>query len=123
MTDELALHAALALCGGLGAGARHALTALVTRRPPLSTLAVNVVGCFALGVGRGLLPPDITLAGLETGRLVGGFCGGFTTFSSFAWQTLGLHRDGTPLHALGNVAVSLLGCLAAYGAGLSLTAP
>lgn len=118
--SALILHASFALGGGLGAVARHLLTLLVTHRFPLSTLLVNVLGCFVLGVGTRLLTDLPGFAGEEERRLVFGFCGGFTTFSSLAYQTLDLHRQHTVLHAAINIAVSLVLGLLAFVAGLGV---
>jgi CrcB protein len=114
---ELLLHAAFALGGGLGAASRHLLTVAVTHRFPISTLVVNVLGCLLLGLGLVWLADAPGLLGEEERRLAGGFCGGFTTFSSFAYQTLDLHRSHTIAHAAVNIIVSLIFCLVAFGAG------
>lgn len=75
---------------------------------PLGTWAVNVVGCFLIGFlaglpwGGRLLSPQIKLL------LTTGFCGGFTTFSTFMSESGSLLRDGNYLHAGGYVVLSLL---------------
>lgn len=83
---------------------------------PFGTLAVNVLGCFVIGVlsyladARGVLTPEMRAL------LVVGVLGGFTTFSSFANETMNLARDGEMWYAFGNVALSvLLGLGAVYG--------
>jgi CrcB protein len=72
---------------------------------PWGTFAVNVSGSFILGVLALLLidrlPPDYRWAYLLLGT---GFCGGFTTFSTFEWETFQLVRDGSHWLALANVA-------------------
>ena len=112
--NEMMLHAAFGLGGGLGAVARHLTGTLVTHRFPIATLIVNVAGCLILGIGLAILGEG----GGELRRLVYGFCGGLTTFSSFAYQTLDLRRTHTIVHAAGNILGSLLLCLAALWAGL-----
>jgi CrcB protein len=118
--NTILLHALFGVGGGLGALARFWLTLRVTHRFPLSTLLVNVLGCFLLGVGVGWLPIPNGWAEQDMRRLVHGFCGGFTTFSSFAYQSLDLHRRFSILHAAANVVVSLALCLLALWAGLYL---
>lgn len=103
----------LALGGALGTLARYGLNGLIAARVPtfpLGTMVVNITGCFVIGL--------ITPLALRTEWrlfLIFGFCGGYTTFSSFGIQTLELARDGQWLHVAGNVLGSnLLGLLAVY---------
>ncbi len=103
--------------GAAGTGARYLLGNAVLRLAgeafPFHTLAVNLLGSFALGVvahlgaTTDLIPPG-TRRVLTTGVL-----GGFTTYSSFNHETLALLEQGATLYALANVAATLLGCLAA----------
>jgi fluoride exporter len=91
---------------------------------PWGTFIVNVSGSFVLGVIALLvlerLPPDYRWAYLLLGI---GLCGGFTTFSTFEWETYQLVRDGSMWLALANVAGSvacgfagiLLAALTVYG--------
>lgn len=113
----LTLPALFALGGGLGAVARYLLTTAVTHRFPLSTLIVNVLGCFLLGLGMAALGDTPGFAGAEQQRLLAGFCGGFTTFSSFAYQSFELRRSHTIVHAVVNVLLSVFLCVAAFLAG------
>lgn len=115
--SALLAHIAFGLGGGLGAVARHLLTLAVTHRYPLSTLLVNVLGCLVLGLTAGFLETPGGQAGAEVRQAVAGFCGGFTTFSTYVYQTLDLHRQETLLHAAANVLVSLLACLLALWVG------
>ncbi|MEW5983618.1 MAG: fluoride efflux transporter CrcB [Acidobacteriota bacterium] len=84
---------------------------------PIGTLAVNVVGCLAVGVlaelveSRGFLRPD-TRALVFIGLL-----GGFTTFSTFANETVTAAKDGDAAMALLNVSATVLLCLGAAWAG------
>jgi CrcB protein len=76
---------------------------------PWGTFAINVSGSFVLGVVALLvterLPPDYRWAYLLVGT---GLCGGFTTFSTFEWETFQLVRDGSAWLAVANVAGSVL---------------
>lgn len=112
------MHLAFAVGGGLGAVARHGLSLAVNHRLPLATLLVNILGSFALGAAVAIIAAESVGEGWE--QAVFGFCGGFTTFSSFAYQTLDLHRRETLLHAAANIVLSLALCLAAFWLGLAL---
>jgi len=82
---------------------------------PWATLAVNFIGCFAIGLGIGLLPADDRALGPELrALLLAGICGGLTTFSTFAQQTLA----ASPAKGLINVAASVVGGLALAWVGM-----
>jgi CrcB protein len=83
---------------------------------PLGTLAVNVVGCLVLGFLGGLSENLGVFA--QTGRAFWffGVLGGFTTFSTFGYETAALARDDQLGLALANVALqAVLGLAAAWG--------
>lgn len=70
---------------------------------PLGTLAVNVLGCFIIGV-LSQLAEDYGIFTNEAKLLIfTGFLGGFTTFSAFGNETMNLLREGQTLLALGNI--------------------
>ena len=113
------LKLALIFCGG-GAGAllRYLVQAGVARALPvafpLGTLLVNVLGCFAIGFLIAHLAGTSLREEYRVALLVG-VLGGFTTFSTFAAETLGLLQQGTWPLALGNVvASSALGLIAVW---------
>jgi CrcB protein len=101
---------ALTLAGGLGAVARALATHFVNthagRAFPYGTLTVNLTGAFALGV--------LSAAGLGAAALAicgTGFLGGYTTFSTWMYET----RHGPRSHAAANLVVSaVLGVLAVW---------
>lgn len=99
------------LGGAIGALLRYATTRVVADGTlPYGTLAVNVVGSFVLGL--------LTFggAGGETALLVGvGACGSYTTFSSFAHDTVRLAETGNPGRGVANAVGTLLAALAAVG--------
>jgi CrcB protein len=94
--------------GFLGALARYGLSGLVHRRlafaaVPYGTLVVNLIGCFAIGVVMGLVESRQLLGPeLRTFALIG-LLGGFTTFSTFGYETFAMIRDGELVHAMVNV--------------------
>lgn len=103
----------LALGGALGTLARYGLNGLISQRLatfPLGTMIVNITGCFVIGLLAPLaLRPEWRLF------LMVGFCGGYTTFSSYGLQTLDLARDNEWLYLAGNIIGSnVLGLLAVY---------
>lgn len=108
-------------CGGfLGSAGRYLLSGWVHRLAPYSTfpwgtLAVNVSGCFLIGIFSGLADSR-QLWGPELRLLVMiGVLGGFTTYSSFAFETVALAREADLLRALANVVLQVvLGLLAAW---------
>ncbi len=107
------------LGGALGSIARYGLQGLVQRRMnspfPFGTLAVNMLGCFAIGVIIHLVE-DRSMVG-PNGRLfvAVGILGGFTTFSGFGYETYELLKDGDFLRGGINAAASVfLGLLAVW---------
>lgn len=114
----------ISLGGAFGSGARYLLSGWVLERfgPafPSGTLAVNAIGSFLLGalmflgVEAGMLSPTARLA------LTTGVMGGFTTYSTFSYETMRLLQDGSWALALLNVAVTVVGCLVACLLGWGL---
>lgn len=80
--------------GGIGSICRYALATAVQRNFPdpfpLGTFLVNLIGCFAVGLVGALGLERAALSPEARTFLMVGILGGFTTFSSFAWETLGL---------------------------------
>ena len=105
------------IAGAVGTGARYWTSAAALRAfgPafPYGTLTVNVVGSFALAViatlaiRAGVLSPTLQLT------LGTGFCGGFTTYSTFNFETMKYLQEGAWRLALANVALTLVTCMAA----------
>lgn len=116
----------LAAGGVLGTWARYGLTGWATSGAqgdwPWGTFAVNVLGSFLLGFvlrGTEILPLSTELRLF----LTVGFCGAFTTFSTFSYETVALVQQGAwlraGLYSFGSLAVGLL----ALVAGLAIAAP
>ncbi len=109
----------IAIFGALGTLVRYGLQGLVLIRTastfPYGTLAINLTGCFLLAltyqltVNRMIISPDLRLA-------IGvGFFGGYTTFSSFGWETAKMLEEGAWLPATAYVTASV-----AFGLLLSI---
>lgn len=108
--------------GGLGAAARYWLSGWVPRRIesdlPIGTLAVNILGCFLIGLlmsafeDRFLAQPSIRVF------LTIGILGGFTTFSTFSFETVALIRDGEVLFATFNILLSIVTCIGGTAIGM-----
>jgi CrcB protein len=86
---------------------------------PWGTLVVNVSGSLLIGIIAALTGPDgrVFLGSTTRLALMAGFCGGYTTFSSFSLQTLSLVQDGEWWLAGANIALSVVACLVAVWAG------
>lgn len=103
----------VALGAAVGAPLRFWLAQLLdTGRFPWGILLANVVGSTLLGLLVGLGADDHALALLGVG-----FCGGFTTYSTFAVQTAGLGPGRGAAYATATVATSLAGCALGYWVG------
>jgi CrcB protein len=113
------------LGGFFGSVSRYAVGGWVHRALPMvtfpvGTLVVNLVGCLVIGVcaglsdARNLFGPDLRVF------LMIGVLGGFTTFSSFAYETLALARDAEVARAMLNVAVQVVVGLVAAWLGYAL---
>jgi len=118
-----ALFIAVGIGGLIGAPTRYLLDRAVTARLrsdlPWGTFAINASGSLLLGLLTGLSISG-RLGDLPTALLATGFCGAYTTFSTFTFETVRLLEDGRLLEAAGNVAVSVAVGLAAAGAGLAI---
>ncbi len=88
-------------------------------RFPLATFAINVTGSFIIGLMLVLLDREDLLHPNFRPLLVTGFLGGYTTFSTFEWETFALGRSTPPLAIIYAVSSVLLGWLACW-AGASL---
>jgi fluoride exporter len=116
---------AFAVAAAVGAPARYLLDGLVQDATggefPWGTCVINVSGSFLLGILSGLALyhgfPDDAKVVLGTG-----FCGAYTTFSTFTYETIRLVGGGDGRAAIRNMVVNTGGGLLAAAAGLALTA-
>lgn len=74
---------------------------------PLGTLAVNILGCFLIGLLNTTFTGALLIREEYRIALTVGLLGGFTTFSAFGWETFALANDGQYAIALGNVLLSV----------------
>ncbi len=88
---------------------------------PLGTLVVNVTGCFMIGLFYGLFMKYSDLSPAWRLFLTTGFCGGFTTFSTFSFENIALLRDGQYVFFFTYTGASLLTGLAFTFLGLLLS--
>jgi fluoride exporter len=108
----------VALGSALGGVARYGVGLLVARAVgqafPWGTLLINVVGSFIIGLYGALTLADGPMPASFDARafVMVGFCGGFTTFSSFSLQTVDLLQAGETMSAALYIAASVALCLA-----------
>jgi CrcB protein len=109
----------VALGGGFGSVLRYLTTLFISRyfqaAYPLGTFAVNITGCLIVGMSLGLFErqqlasPDLKLL------FITGFCGGYTTFSAFSAENIGLFQSGRSLAAFLYIVSSItIGMLAVW---------
>jgi CrcB protein len=114
----------IALGGVAGTLSRYGLEGWIQTRTtsgfPLGTLAVNLTGSLLLGfilriaTGAVLISPDLR-AGLTIG-----FCGAFTTMSTFSYESVTLLNDGDYVRAALYMSATILGCVVAVILGTAL---
>jgi len=124
------LFAYVAIGGAVGSGARYALTLFVQSRSdstfPIATLLINISGSVLLGflmriaLGTNAISPETRVL------LTTGFCGGYTTFSTFTYETMTLIEDGEStragLYIVLSVVLSLAGAWLGTAAARGLIA-
>jgi fluoride exporter len=116
----------IALGGAIGSVCRYGLSTVVQRSTspffPYGTFTVNVVGCLVFGIIMGAARERFVLGPPERAFLLIGILGGFTTFSTFSYETFALLQDGEFLRGAANALGQLLCGLVALWAGYSLVA-
>jgi fluoride exporter len=119
------LIAGIAIAGALGAPSRFLVDGYVQEHTsgerPVGTLAINITGSFILGFLTGL---TLYHAFPSTPKIIlgTGFCGAYTTFSTFTYETARLTEEGEMSNALRNLVLSLLLPALAAAAGWALAA-
>jgi len=114
----------LAAGGILGTFARYFLSGTLHRlfgiTFPFGTLIVNLIGCFAIGFLAVLAEEKFLLGPTARVFLMIGFCGAFTTFSTFIFETSNLTKDGESLYAFLNITLSVVLGFLVFRAGVML---
>jgi CrcB protein len=111
------LYAVVVLGGALGTVARYFVSGAVANAFgetfPWGTMIINALGSFVIGFFWTLTAPNgrLFVSGSTRQFVMTGFCGGFTTFSSFSLQTMNLMNDGEWLYAGGNIIGSVTLCM------------
>ena len=120
-----AIAAGLVVAGAVGAPCRYLLDGYVQDRSegafPWGTFVVNVSGSLVFGFVTGLA---LYHAFPDTPRVIlgAGFCGAYTTFSAFSFETVRLLEEGATAEAFRNALGTLITCAAAAAAGIALAA-
>jgi CrcB protein len=114
----------IGICGALGCLARYFVSGwtynLFGRGLPYGTLVVNIIGSFLLGlIMEGSLRSSLLSPELRMGITVG-FMGGFTTFSTFSFETCRLLEEGSLLQAGANVLLNVVVCIVFAALGIFL---
>lgn len=118
MKELLTVMAGSALGGGLRFLVSKASVALVATPFPLGTFVVNILGCLLIGFFSGLPATHSWLTPTTRLLLTTGFCGGFTTFSTFMKEGGGLLTAHMPLLSAAYLAASIaLGMVAVWAGG------
>jgi CrcB protein len=119
----MAMYFWVAIGAALGGMARYWCSGFAARLIgetfPWGTFVVNIVGSFIIGLFATLTGPEgrLYVSSIARQFVMTGFCGGYTTFSSFSLQTLNLMNDGEWFRAGANVGLSVLCCMISVWAG------
>jgi CrcB protein len=110
----------IGLGGGLGSICRYlvqvGISRLTTVSFPAGTFLVNITGCFIIGLLYGFSDKYATLTAEWRLFLVTGICGGYTTFSSFSYESISLFRQGNYTYFIAYTVLSVaIGLLATLG--------
>lgn len=111
---------AIFIGGGLGSLARYGFSkwlGVLANGFPIGTLVANLAACLVIGMVAGIFYQKTDVNPVLKGLIITGFCGGFSTFSTFSFETFSLFGENKPLIAVAYVVGSVLLCLAGVAAG------
>ena len=100
--------------GGLGSICRYGISVLLKNQGyifPMATFVANALSCIVLGALVGWTMKNGNTSDIQKYLLMTGFCGGFSTFSTFTNETFQLFQSGNVMYAFGNILLSLVVCL------------
>jgi len=108
--------------GGLGSICRYGIAHFLQSQQytfPFATFLANVISCVILGFFVGLSMKN-GMSDIQKFMIMTGFCGGFSTFSTFTNETFQLFQTGELFYAITNIIVSLIVCLISIYIGIKL---
>ncbi len=124
MKQEISNILVVAFGGGIGAATRYSLSNVVHRfigsSFPYGTLTVNILGCLLIGVLMTMFEERFLVNPSQRIFLTIGILGGFTTFSTFSYETIMMLKDSEFLYAGLNIIGSVALCLGATHLGMIL---
>ena len=114
----------IAVGGAIGSVTRYFIGMAIQQRVgttfPFGTLVINITGSFLLGFLLRATFSTTTLSPEQRALLTTGFCGGYTTFSTFSFDTAGMIEDGSYARAITYLGLSVVVSLVATFAGFAL---